>query len=722
MIRVLVRLIWLFVISLLLFTSLGIKEVKAICLTSCPGGCPYGETCHKASACVSYCVPVTCIVDSNCFSGQVCCNGACVGAGECGGGGGSCPWSQVNCPVGSIIDLTQPVYSFCGAFCSVGSAQTQANAPVDSCCATQTIPADGCEWVNCPQVPGGPKCKEVCATPEETFCVRQTVTQYYCKPLCSGGTAPTLNTPIASAEVVSPANFSWTDIDWGTESVSGNRTDTLCVGANAADPCTGGASFTTTGATPATNYSATLTVPGDQYWAVKGTNACGSTSALSEVRSVCVEGFDVTDTNYVSNWTACDANHIHTRTCREDCGTNNCTATTLSESCMGQVTGTLFNASDYGSCPAFDPATGYLVGLPAGIGAPTRAFGFADQDKVAPHPWDPLNIVTTDPNGNYNLSVYAPATYEYDFSALSDIYVTGGGPKLTCFSNVATVPTNPVTCQTQPCTLVYGMSFGFWKMYSGWWQAVGGNVYAASGIKSEIPSSLLTEMSLILPDATMGNRRGFVSYGQPKATDMLGTNPNAKVSTDLWERESKYGGPRYDWSFYNSRFNIFATTAWSDGQAVNYDDLGVGYQIFKSAGSITSFDFSPTGTQKAIFHINGDVRVTGDIVVPSGAFLAIIAKGTITFDPSVTRADGWYIAGNISVPCEDIGSDGCDKTDSQFLGNGSFIGWNGFSLGRTRGATNNTASSEKFTYRQDLNLNAPKPMKIYTKYFKPFVP
>ena len=437
------------------------------------------------------------------------------------------------------------------------------------------------------------------------------------------------------------------------------------------------------------------------------TNACGTTRTQTSTCTECGP--------YPSAWSACSAvTHKRTRTCSEDCGSDNCTGVSLIEDCLGAVRGTLFNASDYDSCPAFDPATGYLIGLPAGVGAPSRSFGFSGT-------WPPLSAATTDASGNYSISTYAPGSYDYEFSPLSDIYVTGGGPKLTCVSAVATVPGSDPSCLTQPCSLVNNMSFGFWRMYGGWWQAVGGSVYGKT-IKSEIPSSLLTEMSLILPDTTMGDKRGFLSYGLPKADDMLGTNPNAKISTSLWEKESKYGGQVYDWDFFDKRFNLFAKTTWSDGQAINYDDLGIGYQIFKSAGSISAFDFSPTGTQKAIFHVNGDVLVTGNITVPNGAFLAIIAKGTIAFDPSVSQADGWYVAKNISVPCEDVGGDGCDKTDSQFLGNGTFVGWSGIALSRTRGITNNTAPSEKFTYRQDLFLNAPKPMKMYTKFYRPFVP
>ncbi len=652
----------------------------------------------------------TCVCDETITNGASNYNCSCQSGGSC-----TKPGVPVNCPAGTV--RSNVVASrVCLGFCSLGTAQLASGICCDMVHVSGTCTVDPCPTWNNPDK----YCRN--CTPDEDYCRTGYTDTYVCDPICTAGDAPTSVSPAAGAEAPIPVNFSWNAGTWGYETATGSRTYTVCAGQNSTDPCVGGQTFDVTGAEPTTSYVATNITPGDQYWAVKGTNACGTSSALSEVRSVCVEGFSVTDTAYVSNWTACDANHKHTRTCREDCGTNNCAATALIEDCQGEVSGTIFNASDYGSCPAFDPATGYLVGLPAGTGAPSRAFGFTDQSSVAPHPWSPLTPATTDADGNYSIRAYAPATYTYDFSPLSDILVTGGGPKLTCLSSVATVPSNPVTCQTQPCSPVYNMSFGFWKLYSGWWQAVGGSVHGDKGIYSDIPSSLATEMSLILPDTTAGNRTGFLSYGVTRPANMLGTNPNAKVSTKLWEAESKYGGQVYDWAFYDKRFNLFAKTTWVDGESPNYDDLGLGYQIFKSAGAITTFDFNPTGTQKAIFHVNGDIRITSDIIVPDGAFLAVIAKGTITFDPGVNIADGWYVGNTISVPCVDAGSDGCDKTDIQFLGNGSFIGWSGFSLGRDRGVTNNSAPSEKFTYRQDLYQNAPKPMKIYTKFYKPFVP
>ncbi|KKS62299.1 MAG: hypothetical protein UV30_C0018G0004 [Candidatus Collierbacteria bacterium GW2011_GWF1_42_50] len=132
----------------------------------------------------------------------------------------------------------------------------------------------------------------------------------------------------------------------------------------------------------------------------------------------------------------------------------------------------------------------------------------------------------------------------------------------------------------------------------------------------------------------------------------------------------------------------------------------------------------PTGTQKAILLVDGNVTVSNNVVVPSGAFLGVIAKGNIIFNANLTTAQGWFVAENLSVPCVDtvapLGT--CDKTDVQFDGQGSFVGWTGIALARDMGAGNNTTPSEKFTYRVDMALNAPTPIKVFAKKFSPFIP
>jgi len=338
--------------------------------------------------------------------------------------------------------------------------------------------------------------------------------------------------------------------------------------------------------------------------------------------------------------------------------------------------------------------------------------------------------ITTDVNGFYTLTAYAPGTYTYDFSALEGMYSGTNDPKLKCTSAEAGLPGCNTTDMTQPCataTLPY-MSFGFARALGlgGWWQVKGGSIHAENGIKSSIPATLPTEQSLILPDATL--KRGILSYGVPWVGTFLGTNPAAQVSSMKWRKQSSYTGPIYDYDFYNNRFNLFTVTPWDVSHPLEYTSL-IDYQIFKRPSGAGNFQFSPTGTQKAIFLVNGDVRVTSDIIVPNGAFLMIIASGSIIFDPStpsdpgVTRADGWFVADNIQVLCEDNdGTPGCDNDDDQFTGNGTFIGWENVSLSRSMGAGNSTAPAELFTYRRDLYDNAPEPVKIYTKFYQPFIP
>jgi hypothetical protein len=347
-----------------------------------------------------------------------------------------------------------------------------------------------------------------------------------------------------------------------------------------------------------------------------------------------------------------------------------------------------------------------------------------DQSNVAPHPWSLLSPAITNSVGNYSVRVYAPTTYAYDFSSLSDIYVTSTGPKLTCTSAVAVVPSNNIAgCTTQPCPVVKNISFGFNRYWSGWWQAMGASVHAEKGLKSSIPSDYPLEQSLILRDPATGNRTGVLSYGLLSDT-MLGVNANAKVSANLWQVESKYGGIVYDHDYFKQQFKKYTTTVWDGASPIVYDDKGLGYQIFKASGPVSNFSYVPSGTEKVIFLIDGDVSINTNLVVPVGAFLSILSNGNITFGTAVTRADGWYLAKNIIIPCIDANTDTqCDRTDSQFLGNGSFVSWQGTTLKRDRGAVFNIAGpAEKFTYRLDLYQNAPDPMKNVTKIYRPYVP
>lgn len=445
-----------------------------------------------------------------------------------------------------------------------------------------------------------------------------------------------------------------------------------------------------------------------------GTQSCGSwtqTYDCSDSQSGCTECGPS-----LGAWTVCDSNHLRTRTCSENCGTNDCDALgavggIITESCIGTITGTLFDASDVSSCsdlgstPKFGNQS--LTVSPVNIGL-----------------WPVItNPVSTNANGVYTESVYAsatlPASYQFDYS---DFLASGvvAGIKLECQGLVSTV-----TGQAQVVT----KDTGFWRVYGGWWQVVGGNVYAKSGLQSNVPASIAPLVSpfvnqrLILADAN--GRTGVLSHGFAWQGTELGTNPNVGVSDSQLRVQSEYDGLRYDYNLYQTRMDIFVSTPWTGG-SISYDDNGVGYQIFKYSGGGT-VDIPATslvGGQKAIFLVNGNVTVSGDLSVDNDSFLGVIAKGNITFSPSVTTAQGWFVAENINIPCLDVSpSDGvCDKTDTQFDGQGSFVAWTGFNLGRDMFTGNNTAPSEKFTYRSDMMINAPTPIKVYARKFSSFIP
>jgi hypothetical protein len=411
----------------------------------------------------------------------------------------------------------------------------------------------------------------------------------------------------------------------------------------------------------------------------------------------------------------------------------------MSETCEAYIRGTIFDASFLNTCPADTNGDGYAdESLTPDQYARDESFSISDEDNSPPvgTPSGTYAITTTE-TGNYQARVYAggdasasglPVRYAYDFSGMAYDFDLAVGPKLLCNNSseaVASAWSNDQLCLYQPCTIVDNQNFGFWRIFGGWWQVTGGSVYGAGGVRSYIPPSTVTNpvpQQLILADGNDNGRTGLLAYGE-KNSDELGYNPNARVSSSLWEIQSLYQGLRYDYNYYNTRMSLFASTTW-DGGEISYNDKGVGFQIFKHTGDVTVTGLSLTGTQKVILLVNGNVTVSGDLITPNGAFLAIIAKGDITFTPDMSKAQGWFVAERISVPCRDAAEpyETCDRDDTRFLGEGSFVGWTNIYLRRDRGLTNNAESSEQFIYRPDFFINAPTPMRVYTRKFTPFIP
>lgn len=127
--------------------------------------------------------------------------------------------------------------------------------------------------------------------------------------------------------------------------------------------------------------------------------------------------------------------------------------------------------------------------------------------------------------------------------------------------------------------------------------------------------------------------------------------------------------------------------------------------------------------ETVIVMVDGDVNVTAQTSVEEGGYLMIVSTGDIVFDaelghddPAIDTAivEGVFVAnGQIRTPSRGEAAGG----DKKFVGEGTFVGWGGFSLerdyddGAGRRRLNNTAPVEYFRYRPDFLKNAPDTIK-----------
>ena len=500
------------------------------------------------------------------------------------------------------------------------------------------------------------------------------------------------------------------------------------------------------------NFSITTNgvTPGQSYYCygmtqdLQGLWQTGSTTpSWTRLNQICVEGFSGTNPSYVtawSDWGNCGAAGAHkrsrTRTCTEDCtatvndcdtylaegGAQDCgtectynagtNTQTQVQDCTGVITGTLYDASDVSSCPALSTVIG------PGTFSITSLAGYP---LVSPASASPATI-SVNASGQYSFTGYSPDTFTYDFTDLLNAGLIGNAtPKFSCTSASASLSNSPVGCMTQPCETgaSYIYNFGFWRKYGGWWQVVGGPVYARQNIQSTIPASLPGNMYLILPGTTA--HQGLAVYG---GSLTLGSNPNAQVNANNTSVQSVYNSNSiYNYEFFRNKLSGKTADTWSNkNQLPAYSDgSGKGYMLLRSTDGTASNFSSPINVaagEKYVLLTTGNVNISDNITIASGGTLIIITDQSINFSAAVTRADGWYLADSMIT----IASTGDETTEQRFLGNGSFVAHGGIVPDRDRGVTNNIESSSLFTYRTDLLQNAPDAIKFPYQRYAPYVP
>lgn len=152
------------------------------------------------------------------------------------------------------------------------------------------------------------------------------------------------------------------------------------------------------------------------------------------------------------------------------------------------------------------------------------------------------------------------------------------------------------------------------------------------------------------------------------------------------------------------------------------------YYYNGAQGALTIQDaWSVPGDESVVIFADSDVNINNTIDVANTGFLAIFATGTITIDSTVGHVtvagpvpnstavvEGVFIADGQII----IESVGAGQLDRRFVGEGTFVGWNGVDLQRNfdDGTANRLLNEEYpveiFRYRPDFVLYAPSELRV----------
>lgn len=281
-------------------------------------------------------------------------------------------------------------------------------------------------------------------------------------------------------------------------------------------------------------------------------------------------------------------------------------------------------------------------------------------------------------------------------------------------------------CPTQTNVAVPGSGRNFYVSAipvvvsnSAWWQVQGAPVYAGSiGGGVTVTSLLPSTQKLILPDA--GGKSGTLLRGS--GTTNLGSGT---VSSDLWTTLGLYKGKKMDYSYFGAQMGVIK------GQASDWGTDTITLPVYSpskdfwysepTSGTTTISSPWTVGVgEKYVVFVNGDLRISNNITVANGGFLAFIVKGKVVVAPGVTSMQGMYIAGS-NFETESVYVDP-SPVDTQLNVEGNVIAWGELKLTRNLGATNNTTPGEKFTFRPDLLTNMPAKMKTFAMQWSEVAP
>lgn len=273
-----------------------------------------------------------------------------------------------------------------------------------------------------------------------------------------------------------------------------------------------------------------------------------------------------------------------------------------------------------------------------------------------------------------------------------------------------------------------------------WWQTSAGNVYIKSNLASDIPDECVTpdcDANLITKNID-GN---INSAGVPMTHDNH-ISVNGRY-TDRSPESRAFGVDHSNmvvenYTHFIRDIDIATATPISStiyrlpfGALQDSDNTEMYFRNSSLNVDFNSTQTVPSGTKMIIF-VNGDLNIDSSvqnieyIEVEEGGYLAFIVKGDINISPNIGNDDatdttanlqGVYVADQ-AIRIKGYSWDNSIR-DKKFVGEGTFVGWNEFSVARDYTNTtepadrqlNNENPVEVFIFRPDLHKNTPAVMK-----------
>jgi len=341
-----------------------------------------------------------------------------------------------------------------------------------------------------------------------------------------------------------------------------------------------------------------------------------------------------------------------------------------------------------------------LTAQPSDTDGTVKEVRFYYSPNISSNQCNGWQLIGTDTNGTDDWSVTwntssVPEDDYYVFARVKDDDSVWCDNPILCGADGATE-----VCSTD-CRATVTIKF----IADHWYQTQEGDVHGQSGVSSLIPKTCEENPLVCDPNFSLlgeGGYPGIVSHYGGSANFNEGYPSNSEdnhwlASGTLMQSQS--------FAYFYQLLGLPTTDEFDD---LNLGDLGSlppeadDDGVYYSDGDVTISGALPADT-KVIVLVNGKVDITGNITVPVGSSLVVVASGDIIIADAVTQVDGIYVSnGTIST----------GAGDTEFFGYGSFIAGS-FDLGRDFTAVdpddvrNNTTPVEHFLYRPDLILNSP---------------